>query len=333
MIISYEMARPRSEKTLAIRQSLLDLLHDGYHLPGQRFLSARALALRYGVSYQTADRIIRELCAEGRLERHAGSGTYIAGQPKHLARAVLIFNERSKREGSFGDRLFRELSARIDALGVSWKRGEPERVLETRDLPVLWECPRVLARLISDQRPAILLNDRPPAGLAATWIDSVVTDDFSGGVVAAELIRQRGCPVAKPAIFSGPARDSRSQLRVAGFLSVFPKAGVVCAGTWDGALAEKKVSELARFKPDAIFCCNDRLAQAVHEKFRHLKLQPPFLIGFDDAPVADRLRLTTVALPWRQLVDGAASLIQKRLAGDCSHAVQLLYAPRPVVRG
>ena len=186
--------------------------------------------------------------------------------------------------------------------------------------------------LIAAQRSAILINDRPPAGMAATWIDSVATDDFLGGVVAAQLLQPRRRSLKRIAIFSGPFTDNRSQLRVAGFQSVFPWAMVVSAGTWDGKVAAKKVSKLMRHQPEVVFCCNDRLAQAVYETYAWQNKPNPQLIGFDNAPVATHLRLTTVALPWVELVEGAANLIQKRLSGDRSHAVQLLYAPRPVVR-
>ncbi len=327
------MPRPRSEKTKEVRRSLLDLLADGYHLPGERFLSARALTQRYKLSYQTADRILREFCAEGLLTRHSGSGTYISGEPEHPTSAMLVFNRRALRIGSFGERLFSDLTMRLEKLGIPWETGDPDRMPGRHFLPVLWECAHLLNRLISDKRPAVLLNDRPPAGLAATRIDSAATDDFSGGVVAAELIRSRGRAAGRPAVFAGPARDSRSQLRTAGFLSLFPKAPVVCAGTWDGATAARKIAGLVRLEPTAVFCCNDRLAQAVHEKYLQLKSKTPFLVGFDDAPVAGQLRLTTVALPWMELVEGAASLIERRLAGDRGHSVQLLFAPRPVVRG
>jgi len=325
------MARPRSPKTHEIKQSLLDRLKDGYHLPGQRFYSTRALTSRFKISYQTAHRLIQELCQEGHLERRTGSGTFIAGEHRPWKMATLIFHARAQRPGSFGERLFRELTSRLDALGVPWQQGRESTVAEDT-LPVLWECPHLLTQLVASQRHAILLNDRPPAGLAATWVDSVATDDFSGGVVAAQLLKPRRSSLKRVAVFSGPSADTRSQLRVAGFQSLFPQAAVVSAGTWDGMLAAKRVSTLVRRHPEAVFCCNDRLAQAVRETYVRLKTPCPQLIGFDDAPVATYLRLTTVALPWVELVEGAANLIQKRLSGDRSHAAQLLYAPRPVVR-
>ena len=325
------MGRPRSEKTEGVRRSLLELLRDGYHLPGQRFYSGRSLARRYGVSYQTADRLIRELCCAGLIERRTGSGTYVAGVPERPRLAALIFNPRAERAGSFGERLLLDLTSRLDALGLPWERGRDDRMPGRNVLPVIWECPAILSRLVASRRPAILLNDRPPAGIAATWIDSVATDDFSGGVVAAELVRRHRVH-RRPAVFSGPSRDTRSRQRVSGFHSVFPRAHVVCAGTWDNRHASRKVPLLLRAKPDAIFCCNDRLAQAVQEKCLGSGTSPPVLVGFDDAPVSTRLHLTTVALPWHEIVEGAASLIRRRLAGDRTHTVQLLYAPRPVMR-
>jgi DNA-binding LacI/PurR family transcriptional regulator len=43
--------------------------------------------------------------------------------------------------------------------------------------------------------------------------------------------------------------------------------------------------------PDGIFCCNDRLAQAVLQRAADREMPRPLIIGFDDAPVAQRLNL------------------------------------------
>jgi DNA-binding LacI/PurR family transcriptional regulator len=83
---------------------------------------------------------------------------------------------------------------------------------------------------------------------------------------------------------------------------------------------------------DGVFCCNDRLAQAVlHWCNEHHKVAPP-LVGFDDAPVAETLDLTTIALPWEEMIAGAADVIKRRLAGAGGAARQLIFTPRPVIR-
>lgn len=52
------MARPRSEQTLLVKAKLIARLKDGFHPPGKRFFSNRALSMHFGISYQTAHRLI-----------------------------------------------------------------------------------------------------------------------------------------------------------------------------------------------------------------------------------------------------------------------------------
>jgi len=255
----------------------------------------------------------------------------------------------------------------------------PFRLLHTENpspiaaesFPVVWEVPAAISMLAARQRPALLINDRPPPGLHSLQIDSVSTDDYSGGACAAQLLQQKlagapgllaplsVAPVArgrakrsgnqaaqnaprtdassrassewKIAILSGPPGDSRSNQRVAGFLSLLPAAVTTCP-TWfleDALVAAPKV---LGSRPDAIFCCNDRLAQAliVYAKERGMVLPP--IVGFDDAPIAEQLDLTTIAIPWGPLLSTAVSLIRRRLAGDVSGPVHQIFPPRPIIR-
>ena len=55
------MARPRSEKVQQLKRHLLSRIEEGYLRPGDRFLSNRALSTQFGISYQTAHRLIAEL--------------------------------------------------------------------------------------------------------------------------------------------------------------------------------------------------------------------------------------------------------------------------------
>ncbi|MBT7867253.1 MAG: substrate-binding domain-containing protein, partial [Opitutales bacterium] len=57
------------------------------------------------------------------------------------------------------------------------------------------------------------------------------------------------------------------------------------------------------------------------------------VIGFDDAPVAEQLDLTTISIPWDELAKNVVEVAQKRISGDTSTAITRILAPRPVVRG
>jgi DNA-binding LacI/PurR family transcriptional regulator len=81
-----------------------------------------------------------------------------------------------------------------------------------------------------------------------------------------------------------------------------------------------------------IFCCNDRLAEAVLEWCAgHHRPVPP-LVGFDDAPIAEQLGLTTIAIPWREMTAAAIAVIRRRLVETPATASRQVFAPRPVVR-
>ena len=324
------MARPRSSHTLLVKEKLIARLRDGYHPPGQRFFSNRALAGHFGVSYQTAHRLIQELEAEGWLERRAAAGTFVAGPAAALRGAELVFHERGRRAGSFGARLAAELQPALAQAGVAtrmtWTADDATAAPNDRWLPVLWECPRTLAALSARRRFLIVLNDRPPPGLASSYVDSVSTDDFSGGVAAAELLRATG-PARKLAVLAGPKADRRSQQRVAGFQAHAPQATVVWAKSWFAEDAARVAPQVAGDRFAGVFCCNDRLAEALLAVGTSAAV-----VGFDDAPVAERLNLTTIAVPWAEIVAGAVEVVRRRLAGGTAAAAQLIFAPRPVMR-
>jgi DNA-binding LacI/PurR family transcriptional regulator len=56
------------------------------------------------------------------------------------------------------------------------------------------------------------------------------------------------------------------------------------------------------------------------------------VVGFDDAPVAEALNLTTIAIPWHEMVAGAVDIIRRRMNGHTGAAAKLIFAPRPVMR-
>jgi len=327
------MARPRSLHVAEVKRRLEQRLAEGLHRPGDKFPPAREIADRFGISYQTAHRVLAELESEGKLERRASAGTFIPGGKVFWDGAQLIFSERARRADSFGSRLLDKLTRRLERDGVSFKISwDDDGKLRRNFIPVIWEAPVALETCARTKRPALLLNDRPRPGLSSAFIDAVSIDDFSGGAGAAELLIQAAGFTDGLAIITGPEHDSRSRQRTDGFLSVAANVPVVCAGSWffeDGY----RVAPLAYAAgPNGVFCCNDRLADGFASWCADRNLKPPPLVGFDDAPVAEKLNLTTMAIPWEEFVNGAADLIKRRLNGDSGAAHQLILTPRPVVR-
>ena len=328
------MARPRSKQVQNVKAELIRRLRGSSHGPGSRFLSGRAVAKRFHVSYQTADRLLRELTAEGLLQRRLASGTYVPGQPRTCSGVELIFHPRARRAASFGARLAELLESaflraciavRLKCIGHGPVRMDPQW------LPVIWECPAAVTACVEGQRPGIMINDLPPAGLGSLFLDSICIDDFAGGAMAADLLAKRTGRARGFAVLAGPCSDARSAARVAGFRSRY-EAAVVAAPSWyvEGGLAV--AARVLRCQPCAVFCCNDRLAEGLILWCQKAKLRPPVVVGFDDAPVADRLGLTTISIPWAGLAEAAVAAARRRIDHDQSGGLRQVLSPRPVVR-
>lgn len=330
------MARPRSLHVTEVKSALVARLQSDFAHPGGRFLSTRAVAQRFAISYQTAHRLLGELQEEGLLRRRAASGSYVPGARTVLQGAQLIFHARAKRKGSFGAHLLERLEKALAAQGIAVVRSWPEvgAVPRLREdfYPVAWECPAAIRAAATARKFALCLNDRPPVGLGGTYVDAVTTDDFSGGACAAELLKERTGRADGFAVLAGPEDDARSVQRVAGFRAHAGVAKVVSADSWFAEAGRTKAAEILAVRPAGIFACNDRLAEAVIAYCAaHGALRPP-LVGFDNAPVAERLRLTTIGIPWATMVAQAVSVVAERLQGGTGSARLISLAHEPVMR-
>jgi DNA-binding transcriptional regulator YhcF (GntR family) len=325
--------RPRGEID-KIRASLRVMVSDEFRRAGHRFVSARYISQRFKVSYQTAHRLLTELEGDGFIIRRAGSGSFIAGHQNTLQSALLIFARRAKRSGSFGDLLLRQLVGKMEAMElpfeVTFGGITPKHVREDV-YPVLWESPRLMHDLSADYRFSLVLHDKPPAGIGSLFTDSISVDDFSGGITAGQIL-SRYSP-RRPVVIGGPAADARSQSRIEGFRQIFPCAQVIEAGTWFFRSAVQNIAApLSSLRADALFCCSDRLAQATLICYQKLRIPAPIVIGFDNAPVAETLSLSTIGIPWEEVARAAAAVIKKRLDGQTDHASAVVLPPVPVIR-
>ena len=330
------MSRQRSEKIEFVKSKIRTRLREGVYRPGDRFLSAREVAGHFGISYQTSHRLIGELSDEGLLERRAASGTFIPGGHVEMVGAQLFWNARARRKGSFGARLLEDFTVRLKRdripYKLAWSDAARPATPASKYFPIVWERSEIVGACVRHKRAALLLNDRPQPGLAAAWLDSVSINDYSGGVCAAQLLLKATASGAKLAVVSGPCDDVRSNARRDGFLSLAKRATVVPSRSWffeDGYEVASRVVQSGR---DGIFCCNDRLAQAMLKWCEDNKVLCPRIVGFDDAPIAEQLNLTTIAIPWDEMIAGAVDTLKRRLNGDSSAARQLIVTPRPIVR-
>jgi len=327
------MTTRRTAKIEDVKQRIMSRLRNGFYQPGDRFLSNRDAAELFGISYQTAHRLIAELCREGVLERRPQSGTYVPGGTPSLVGAQLLFHPRARHAFSFGSKLLAMLTRRLDAERVGWTLDlaeEPPPLAADR-VAVIWEVPAALAACAAGRHAAVLLNQRPQVGLDSLFVDSISTDDFAGGVCAAQLLQARARKPGRFAVLGGPADDQRSQQRVAGFRSVL-EATLVSAASWFFAEGMAVAEAAVQAAEAGLFCANDQLASAAIEWCRAQGIDPPPIVGFDDAPVAETLNLTTIAVPWDELVEGTVRVLKRRLAGDRSASSQQIFHPRPVIR-
>src|SRR5882757_7100249 len=99
------MITDMSPRIASAVESLICRARSGLYRPGDRFMSNRAVATRFGVSYQTAHRLLSRLVNEGILQRIDRSGTYLAGHADRFTSAQMIFHPRAAIAGSFGNKL------------------------------------------------------------------------------------------------------------------------------------------------------------------------------------------------------------------------------------
>ena len=335
------MPRKQSSRVGEVQGKLKELVRNGSYRPGDRFLSAREVAAEFGISYQTAHRLLDTLCSDGLVERRQASGTFVPGDGKRDDAKIgyeavqLFLDVRARRSGSFGARLLESLGRHLRRDRLSWEvvwTDGPARPAEGC-FPVIWQDGKTQAYCRASSRRALLLNERPAPGLAATLLDSVSIDDFFGGVCAAQHLQKRSGEGKRFAVITGPVGDPRSRDRESGFRSVLPDATTLCAGGWFREDGLRVAGEAIRLGADGLFCCNDRLAEAVISCGKAHRLACPPLIGFDNAPVSETLNLTTVAIPWDEFIADAAAVIRQRLSGDMSAARQRIVTPNLIVRG
>ncbi len=309
---------------LEIRTALVNRLRLEPTRPGRRFLSARALAAQFQVSYKSAHRLLRELQEEGLLERRASSGTYHAGKSARLRGVQIVFHPRAREAGTLGADLLARLEAPLRERGVrivrSWGDATKAPALQEGFYPVVWECPGAVRAAVEARHFCLLVNNSPPPGTAAALVDAISTDDFSGGASAAEILKQRTGKPGAFAVLGGPRGDSRSQKRIAGFCAQVNDSWVCSAESWYAEDARGAARSILARKPAGIFGCNDRLAQAVVEYAREKGLALPPIVGFDNAPVAAELGLTTVGIPWAAMMGEATRIVLERLAGGTGAA-------------
>jgi DNA-binding LacI/PurR family transcriptional regulator len=187
------------------------------------------------------------------------------------------------------------------------------------DLPL---TDAVTTRLLKSKLPTVLIDETHPA------FDSVKTDDYAGGRLAAEHLLGRG---RTKFAFLGEVQAQHeyalpSRRRLRGYADGLTRAGQVLAEPWT-ATAENSLAAATEVatrlldapeRPDAILAHTDLLAAGVLKAAAHLGLSVPgdvSVVGYDDGDLAEALGLTTVRQPFHESGRIAAQMLLDRLSG------------------
>lgn len=322
----------RSKRVQSVYEDLVERLSNRLYRPGDRFLTARQVTDQYRLSYQTAHRVLAELAERGLIERRSRSGSFIAGNSPRPTRVQLLMHPRADNPQGFGSKLRGYL---INALTEAEIECDPctcSAAIDPEALPVIWESPQAIDQCVADQRPGILINERPKPSWGSSLLDSICTDDFAGGALAADTLLQASAQPTRFGILAGPKADRRSDERIAGFRSRLhlDEALIFHADNWHRDAGRRTAAKLIHSNLTGVFAANDRLAQGITLAYRDAKEPLPAIVGYDDAPIAKQLGLTTIALPWQEIANAVVQRAQLRLQGDRSSACTFLFQPTVV---
>jgi LacI family transcriptional regulator len=190
------------------------------------------------------------------------------------------------------------------------------------------------SRLLQQER-TVLLNcfDRTAS------LPAVVPDEYDGGRRAAEEVLAGGVAGEVYVVGEMPSPGAiAGRLRLDGISDALAAAHVPLAGVvacdWSVPAAYEAVHAfLARGRPSALICLNDRIAMGAYQALALHGLEIPYdvsVVSFDGSELADwlRPRLTSVVLPYAELGERAVDLL---LDGQARTGVTRV--PMPVARG
>lgn len=317
----------RSKRIQGVLQDLQERLSNRLHRPGDRFATAREIAEQYRISYQTAHRVLADLAEQGRIERRPRSGSFIAGTSPRPTHVQLVMHPRADNPHGFGGKLRQHVVDALHHADIPCNQTLDTGAMDPKALPVIWESANAIALCVNHQRPGIVLNERPKPGWGSSLLDSICTDDFAGGALAADTLMRGSAQPYQFAILAGPVGDRRSDERIAGFLSRTTADLITHADNWHRDAGRRAAQPFTQISMTGVFAANDRLAQGITLAFRDAAKQPPLIVGYDDAPIAQQLGLTTIALPWQEIAKAVVQRAQLRLQGDLGSACTFLFQP------
>ncbi|MGG2198515.1 MULTISPECIES: LacI family DNA-binding transcriptional regulator [Paenibacillus] len=194
----------------------------------------------------------------------------------------------------------------------------------------------------------LLENSIPIAMIAREMpghdVQTVITDDFAGGRLAAEHLL--GLGHTRLAVLAEQLKVSSSRERIRGFRQRLAEAGidlpddrVLASGDALVKDGKRKATELLQRaeRPTAIFCCNDLLAIGALQAAKELGLRVPeqlSIVGFDNTILATVTEppLTTVSQPTEEMGKLAVDLLLSQLKKEEGGSRRTVLQPELVTR-
>lgn len=338
-----EPALPR--KHLHVFTTIRREIESGRYKVGDRLPSEAELVQRFGHSRITVGRALRDLQAEGLIERRAGSGTFVRETPlrRGLSFGLLIPDLGETEifeplcQGMMASPLAREHEL-IWGSGTGETAAREERAWHLcrhyvergvagvffaplEHTPRKDEVNQRIARAFDDARIPLVLLDRPIVPYPhPSQHDVVGIDNRAAGFVATDHLLSLGC--TRLAFVGVPNSAATVDAREAGFREALYTRGLEPRREFIRRLDpddDVAVGALLAEHPDGIVCANDRTAgRMMHALRRRGRLVPRDvrLVGIDDVDYAPLLPvpLTTLRQPTRLLGEVALGVMLQRVA-------------------
>ncbi|GHB93412.1 GntR family transcriptional regulator [Cerasicoccus arenae] len=313
------MAGKRSQRIQDIKEELVERVKTGRRRPGNWFFSNRELAGQYQISYQTAHRLITELCQEGYIHRTPASGTYVASEQRPPEGVTLYLHPESTEEKSYGGILKQRMIDRLEQENISYDIRISSSFTEymPNRFAIIWANRFDLRKFYSDLHYSLLIDQVADSGLCSVFTDSLRLDFVSAGRTAGELMNLRK-DISKPLILCGPLSCDSMRSILEGFQGVCPECQVFQLDSWDRFDHVKALDEIRKLDFDGIFSTHNTATIVMgRELGEHLPH-----IGFCYTTESLDSNTTNLVYPWDHLIDEAIRIYRKRSMGDASVATQ-----------
>ena len=341
----------------------------GRYGKGARLPSEIQLVKQFGVSRPTVARALRDLEAQGLIERRAGSGSYVRMNiQRNTASRILGLLVPGLASTEIFQIICGEIAslARVNEYGLLWGGSTNPRVDTDASLKHAEEvCKQFIEREISgvffapaelqpgqEQANSHLAESLRGAGIPVVLIDRdlldfprrsdfdlVGIDNITGGYMVAEHLIKLGC--RKIMFVVRPLSAATVEARTAGIREAFVRHRIEPDPDWirTGDPADLKFvrSLLAGHQADAFICANDDTAAVLLRSIESQGVRAPHdvrVVGFDDVKYATLVSvpLTTIHQPCRDIAVIAFRTMMERLAEPTLPTRSISLTPRLVVR-